>query len=76
MTLERKDKWLAQTPQMFRCGLLAHALKAAPEDVTDEAGAVEALGLAPRLVRGSVENLKVTWAEDFGIAERLLQGGV
>jgi 2-C-methyl-D-erythritol 4-phosphate cytidylyltransferase len=76
MTLERKGKWLAQTPQMFRCGRLAHALKAAPEEVTDEAGAVEALGLAPRLVRGSVENLKVTWAEDFGIAERLLQGGV
>jgi 2-C-methyl-D-erythritol 4-phosphate cytidylyltransferase len=75
MTLERKGKWLAQTPQMFRCGLLAKALKSAPEDVTDESSAVEALGLAPRLVRGSVENLKVTWSEDFGIAERLMRRG-
>jgi 2-C-methyl-D-erythritol 4-phosphate cytidylyltransferase len=71
-TLERNGKWLAQTPQMFRCGLLAKALQAAPDNVTDESGAVEALGLAPRLVRGSVENLKVTWGEDFGMAERLL----
>ena len=75
-TLERKGKWLAQTPQMFRCGLLAHALKSAGDAVTDEASAVEALGLAPRLVRGSVENLKLTWAEDFGMAERLLRGRV
>jgi 2-C-methyl-D-erythritol 4-phosphate cytidylyltransferase len=75
-TLERNGKWLAQTPQMFRCGLLAKALKAAPEEVTDESSAVEALGLAPRLVRGSVENLKVTWGEDIGIAERLLRSGV
>jgi 2-C-methyl-D-erythritol 4-phosphate cytidylyltransferase len=74
-TLERKGKWLAQTPQMFRCGLLAKALKVAPEDVTDESSAVEALGLAPRLVPGSVGNLKVTWGEDFGIAERLLRQG-
>jgi 2-C-methyl-D-erythritol 4-phosphate cytidylyltransferase len=72
-TLERKGKWLAQTPQMFRCGLLAHALKVAPEEVTDESSAIEALGLAPRLVRGSVENLKVTWVEDFEIAERLMR---
>ena len=75
-TLTREGKWLAQTPQMFRCGLLAKALKAAPEDVSDESGAVEALGLAPRLVRGSIENLKVTWGEDFAMAERLLRGRV
>jgi 2-C-methyl-D-erythritol 4-phosphate cytidylyltransferase len=75
-TLDRNGKWLAQTPQMFRCGLLAKALKGAPDDVTDESSAVEALGLAPRLVRGSVENLKVTWGEDFGMAERLLRGKV
>jgi 2-C-methyl-D-erythritol 4-phosphate cytidylyltransferase len=59
---------------MFRCGLLARALKAAPAEVTDESSAVEALGLAPRLVRGSAENLKVTWPEDFELAERLLAG--
>ena len=74
-TLDRQGKWAAQTPQMFRCGLLARALKAAPAELTDESSAVEALGLAPRLVRGSVENLKVTWGEDFGIAERLMRRG-
>ena len=71
-TLQRRGKWAAQTPQMFRLGLLARALAAAGDDATDESSAVEALGLAPRLVRGSVGNLKVTWPEDFAIAERLL----
>ena len=71
-TLQRRGKWAAQTPQMFRCGTLARALAAAGDDATDESSAVEALGLAPRLVRGSVGNLKVTWPEDFAIAERLL----
>ncbi len=68
-TLPRADKWLAQTPQMFRLGLLAHALDAAGSDVTDEASAIEALGLAPMLVRGHPRNLKVTWPEDFALAE-------
>jgi 2-C-methyl-D-erythritol 4-phosphate cytidylyltransferase len=75
-TLERRGKWAAQTPQMFRCGLLARALAAAPADVTDESSAVEALGLAPRLVHGSAENLKLTWKDDFAMAERLLRGGL
>ena len=74
-TLERGDKWLAQTPQMFRLGMLARALDAAGEGVTDEASAMEALGLAPRLVRGDARNLKLTWPEDFETAERLLQAG-
>jgi len=71
-TLPRAGKWLAQTPQMFRIGLLARALDAAGESVTDEASAVEALGLQPRLVRGSAQNIKVTWPEDFALAEALL----
>jgi 2-C-methyl-D-erythritol 4-phosphate cytidylyltransferase len=76
-TLERDFKWAAQTPQMFRMGLLRRALESAARNgmaVTDEAGAVEALGLAPRLVRGSLENFKITWPEDFALAERLLRG--
>ncbi|MGE5116343.1 MAG: 2-C-methyl-D-erythritol 4-phosphate cytidylyltransferase [Betaproteobacteria bacterium] len=73
-TLDRRGKWVAQTPQMFRCDLLARALAAAGPDVTDESAAIEASGLAPRLVRGSVDNLKVTWPEDFAIAEMLLRG--
>ena len=70
-TLDRSDKWAAQTPQMFRLGLLQQALQQATS-ATDEASAVEALGHAPLLVRASAENFKVTWPEDFALAERLL----
>jgi 2-C-methyl-D-erythritol 4-phosphate cytidylyltransferase len=63
---------MAQTPQMFRLSLLAHALAQAGDAVTDEASAIEALGHQPRLVRGAFENLKITWPEDFEIAQRLL----
>jgi 2-C-methyl-D-erythritol 4-phosphate cytidylyltransferase len=71
-TEDRAQLWLAQTPQMFRAGLLAHALRAAKGLVTDEASAVEQMGLRPRLVAGSRENLKVTWPEDLAIAEAIL----
>src|SRR5437660_41498 len=70
-TLAREDVWLAQTPQMFRFGVLADALARSPE-ATDEASAIEAIGLRPKLVRGSAENFKVTHADDFAIAEALL----
>ncbi|MFN8896686.1 MAG: 2-C-methyl-D-erythritol 4-phosphate cytidylyltransferase, partial [Pseudomonadota bacterium] len=68
----RADKWVAPTPQRFRLGLLERALAAAGDAVTDEAGAVEALGLRPRLVPGDLENLKITWPADFALAARLL----
>ncbi len=71
-TLGRADKWLAQTPQMFRIGLLIEALAQAGDGVTDEAGAIEAIGLAPLLVPGSAQNFKVTYAEDFALAEAVL----
>ena len=71
-TQERSQLWLAQTPQMFRCGLLMQALKAARGPVTDEASAVEQMGLQPRLVAGSRENIKVTFPEDLSIAEAIL----
>ena len=74
-TLDRSDKWLAQTPQMFRVKLLAQALDAAQsagDAVTDESSAIEALGLAPRLVAGSAQNFKVTYPEDFALAEAIL----
>jgi 2-C-methyl-D-erythritol 4-phosphate cytidylyltransferase len=66
--------WLAQTPQMFRAGLLLQALERARGAPTDEAAAVESLGLKPRLVAGSRENLKVTWPQDVAIAEAILKG--
>ena len=72
-TVPRAGKWLAQTPQMFRLGLLRLALAKAGPEVTDESSAVEALGLAPRLVPGDLENLKLTWPADFALAARLLQ---
>jgi 2-C-methyl-D-erythritol 4-phosphate cytidylyltransferase len=71
---DRSQLWLAQTPQMFRAGLLAQALRRAKGLVTDEASAVEQMGLRPRLVTGSRENLKVTWPEDLAIAEAILRG--
>jgi 2-C-methyl-D-erythritol 4-phosphate cytidylyltransferase len=72
-TLDRSDKWAAQTPQMFRLAPLQAALAAAGPALTDEAAAFEAIGQAPRLVHGSIENLKVTWPQDFALAERLLE---
>jgi 2-C-methyl-D-erythritol 4-phosphate cytidylyltransferase len=72
-TLDRADKWLAQTPQMFRLGLLQRALAQAGAAATDESSAVEALGLAPRLVPGEMENIKLTWPADFALAARLLE---
>lgn len=71
-TLPRGDKWAAQTPQMFRLGLLQQALAQAGDGVTDEASAIEALGHAPLLVPGELENFKVTWPQDLALAERLL----
>jgi len=72
-TEDRSQLWLAQTPQMFRCGLLVQALKDAKTAVTDESGAVEQMGLKPRLVAGSRENIKVTFPEDMKIAEAILE---
>jgi len=71
-TIDRSDKWLAQTPQMFRVGALIDALQAAGGKVTDESSAMEAAGLAPKIVNGSAQNFKVTYPEDFALAEAIL----
>ncbi|MEO6919639.1 MAG: 2-C-methyl-D-erythritol 4-phosphate cytidylyltransferase [Collimonas sp.] len=71
-TVERSALWAAQTPQMFRYSLLTRALTLA-EAVTDEAGAVELLGLQPRLVEGSPRNFKVTLPHDVALAEMFLK---
>ncbi len=71
-TLDRRDKWLAQTPQMFRIASLIDALQLAGDTVTDESSAIEALGLSPKLVPGSAQNFKVTYPEDFELAQALL----
>lgn len=73
-TLDRGDKWQAQTPQMFRLGMLRQALEAAGDKVTDESGAIESMGLKPLLVEAGAQNFKVTYPEDFAMAEAVLRG--
>jgi 2-C-methyl-D-erythritol 4-phosphate cytidylyltransferase len=76
-TVPRADKWLAQTPQMFRLGALLDALAAKLADgfagITDEASAMELAGQAPLLVAGSAHNFKVTYPQDFALAQAILQ---
>ncbi len=67
-TISREGLWLAQTPQMFRYGVLREALQRYP-DVTDEASAIERMGLKPKLVTGDARNIKVTYPADFALAE-------
>jgi 2-C-methyl-D-erythritol 4-phosphate cytidylyltransferase len=73
-TLTRTGKWQAQTPQMFRLGMLRQALEAAGDGVTDESSAIEAMGLRPLLVEAGAQNFKVTYPEDFAMAEAVLRG--
>lgn len=72
-TIDRKQLWQAQTPQMFRVGHL-HAALSDPDlsGITDEASAIERLGHHPRLIPGSLTNLKVTYTEDLDLAEMIL----
>lgn len=72
-TVPRSGLWAAQTPQMFRYGLLRRAMEQV-DDVTDESSAMEALGLHPRLIEGSPRNFKVTLPQDVGLAELYLKG--
>lgn len=72
-TEPRDDLWQAQTPQMFRYAQLLEALNQCAE-VTDEAGAIEAMGLKPKLVRSDTTNLKVTYPADLALAAMILRG--
>lgn len=70
-TVDRSVLWRAQTPQMFRLDLLRAALnRAAPlmEGITDDAGAMQACGARPKLVRGADANLKITYPGDLALA--------
>ena len=75
--VDRADKWQAQTPQMFRLGLLLDALSQAlvsgADNITDESSAIERAGRSPLLVPGSLENFKVTYPSDFELAEKLIK---
>ncbi len=72
-TLPRDDLWLAQTPQLFRFALLQRALSAEHTLLTDEASAIEALGLAPKIIAGSRDNLKITTTDDWQAVQRYFQ---
>ncbi|MBQ63374.1 MAG: 2-C-methyl-D-erythritol 4-phosphate cytidylyltransferase [Gammaproteobacteria bacterium] len=67
-TQDRSRLWLAQTPQLFRHGILLQALQGAPAGVTDEASAVECLGYQPKMVQGHSDNIKVTTQDDLKVA--------
>jgi 2-C-methyl-D-erythritol 4-phosphate cytidylyltransferase len=71
-TEPREGLWQAQTPQMFRVGPLSQALLQC-KNVTDEASAIEALGLQPKLVASDSSNFKVTYPQDIELAELLLK---
>ena len=75
-TESRSGLWQAQTPQMFRYSVLLRALRSADlSQITDEAGAVEALGFHPKLVQSDASNLKVTHEQDLALAELILKHG-
>lgn len=75
-TVSRDQLWHALTPQMFRLGALREALQRALDDgmaVTDEASAMEHVGLLPRVVPGHSDNIKITHKEDLVLAQFYLQ---
>lgn len=75
-TVPRAGLWRAFTPQLFKAKLLHRALEQVIEndrEVTDDASAIESLGLRPRLVECNAENLKITWPEDLSLATQILR---
>ncbi len=79
-TIPRDGLWQAQTPQMFKYGVLKDALQTNSRGdsrpaFTDEAEAIEALGLSPKLVKGELRNLKVTYPQDLEMLEALFIKG-
>jgi 2-C-methyl-D-erythritol 4-phosphate cytidylyltransferase len=73
-TESRTGLWQAQTPQLFRYDVLLRALRSCDlGQATDEAAAVEALGLKPKLVQSDATNLKVTHVHDLALAELILK---
>jgi 2-C-methyl-D-erythritol 4-phosphate cytidylyltransferase len=73
-TEPRAGLWGAQTPQMFQHGALVEALASVALDrITDEASALEARGVRPHLVPGSISNIKITYSQDLAVARLLLE---
>ncbi len=75
-TIDRRLVWHAQTPQLFRYGVLRDALERARNedlDITDEASALEVIGYCPRMVEGRSDNLKITRQDDLWMAEMIMK---
>jgi len=75
-TEDRSQLWAAQTPQMFRYGLLLESLQSVVQQQyqpTDESAAIEQLGYTPSVVEGSRDNIKITRLEDMAIAEAIMK---
>ena len=75
-TVSREQLWQCQTPQMFRYGILLNALQQAQQQqvlVTDEANAVELLGLPVKVVAGKADNIKITYPEDLALATAIMR---
>ncbi|MCH7880868.1 MAG: 2-C-methyl-D-erythritol 4-phosphate cytidylyltransferase [Proteobacteria bacterium] len=74
-SVAREGLWRAFTPQLFRANLLHQALNHVLQnnlEITDDAAAIEALGMKPKLVPCSAENIKLTHPEDLSLAEQIL----
>ena len=76
-TIDRNKLYMAQTPQMFRFGILKEAIENAIKlgsEITDESEAIEALGLSPKVVKGNLINFKITYPEDLLRVDNIIKG--
>lgn len=73
-TVDRRNLWAAQTPQVFRRELLVRAYSQRDgKAVTDDASLVEKLGEPVSIVPGSPLNIKITDRDDLRLAEQILK---
>ena len=78
-TVDRSELWRSQTPQAFVTSRLKDAHDRAEREsfhATDDAQLIERYGGTVAVVEGAPENIKITRAEDFSIAEALLRARV
>ena len=74
-TIDREHLWIAQTPQIFRYGLLKKAMQFAFDNAlmpTDEAQAIEHHGEKVKIIEGFAGNIKITESLDLKLAEMIL----
>lgn len=74
-TVPRRELWAAQTPQMFRAQALSLAISEClfkGVELTDDASAIETMGIGPLIVPGHLENMKITLASDLDVVAKLL----